>query len=165
MMKSTSIRIGVLCLIPVVLVLASHGQGAFVHQARPDSEASEQEHPQLEEKTLNVHYLEVVTPSVNETCDALAKTHGVVFGDPIAELGNARTANLDGGGRIAVRGPMHDAEKPAVRPYVLVEDIKAAIETAEAAGATVMVPPMALPGQGTIAIYTLGGIEHGLWQQ
>ena len=43
-----------------------------------------------------MHYLEIVTPSVNETCDALEKAHGVTFGEPIAELGNARTAKLGG---------------------------------------------------------------------
>ncbi len=34
----------------------------------------------------------------------------------------------------------------------------------EAAGAFVALDRMELPGHGTIAIYLLGGIEHGLWQ-
>ena len=117
-----------------------------------------------EEKTLKVQYLEIVTPSVGETCEALAKTHGVVFGDPVAALGNARTASLSDGGRIGVRAPMRDTEQPIVRPYVLVDDIEAAVQAAEAAGAMIALPPIELPGEGTFSIYILGGIEHGLWQ-
>lgn len=69
-----------------------------------------------------------------------------------------------GGGRIGGRAPLRDTEAPVVRPYVLVDDIAAAVKAAEAAGATVALPPMEIPGQGTFAIYILGGIEHGLWQ-
>lgn len=112
---------------------------------------------------MNVHYLEIVTPSVNETCDALEKAHGVTFGEPIAELGNARTAKLKDGGRIGVRALMGE-EQPVVRPYVLVDDIQAAVKVAAAAGAEVLMPPTEIPGQGTFAIYYLGKIEHGLWQ-
>ena len=170
----TAIRLGLLCLTPLVLLIASWEHGPWQqqpeHQAPTNRDGAAQgmqaqEHQQLEEKPLDVHYIEVVTASVDETCEALAKAHGVAFGDPIPELGNARTADLKGGGRIGVRAPMHDAEKPAVRPYVLVENIEAVIKTAEEAGATVMVPSMQIPGQGTIALYTLGGIEHGLWQK
>ena len=113
---------------------------------------------------MTVQYLEIVTPSVDETCEALAGAHGVVFTDPIAELGNARTAKLKDGGRIGVRAPMRETETPVVRPYVLVDDIEAAVKAAVKAGATVAIPPMQLPGQGTFSIYILGGIEHGLWQ-
>ncbi len=113
---------------------------------------------------MKVQYLEIVTPSVNETCEALAAAHGVVFSEPIAALGNARTANLKDGGRIGVRAPMRATEAPVVRPYVLVDDIEQAVKAAEAAGATVALPPMNIPGQGTFSIYILGGIEHGLWQ-
>jgi len=114
---------------------------------------------------LKVQYLEIVTSSVKETCDALAEAHGVVFSEPIAEFGNARTADLTDGGRIGVRAPMRDTEKPVVRPYVLVDDIKAAVKAAEKAGAKVALPPMEIPGgHGTFSIYILGGIEHGLWQ-
>ena len=60
---------------------------------------------------------------------------------------------------------MRDTEKPVVRPYLLVDDIHAAVKAAEAQGAEVAIPPMELPGQGTFAIYLLGGIDHGLWQR
>ncbi|MBT8486183.1 MAG: hydroxylase [Phycisphaerales bacterium] len=113
---------------------------------------------------MRLQYLEIVTPSVNETCDALAKMHGVTFGEPIAEFGNARTAKLKNGGRLGVRAPMRETEMPVVRPYLLVDDIEAAVKAAETAGAIVAIPPMEIPGQGTFSIYILGGIEHGLWQ-
>jgi len=90
--------------------------------------------PGAVEPGAGVGYLEIVTPSVDETCAALASVHGVEFGEPVAMLGNARTASLDGGGRIGVRAPLRDTEKPVVRPYLLVDDIAAAVRAAEAAG-------------------------------
>ena len=71
---------------------------------------------------------------------------------------------VSGGGRCGVRAPMHEAEEPAVRPYVLVDDIEAAAEAAKAAGGEIAHPPMEIPGHGKFAIYILGGIHHGLWQ-
>ena len=59
---------------------------------------------------------------------------------------------------------MRDTETPIVRPYILVEDIAAAVKVADEAGAVIALPPMEIPGQGMFAIYILGGIEHGLWQ-
>lgn len=117
-----------------------------------------------EAPTMTVQYLEIVTPEVDATCTALAGAHGVEFGDPVPVLGNARTAKLKDGGRIGVRAPMRATEQPVVRPYVLVDDIQAAVKAAEAAGAKVALPPMEIPGQGTFSIYILGGIEHGLWE-
>jgi len=117
------------------------------------------------DQSIKVHYLEIVTPMVRETCEALSETHGVVFGEPIAEFGNARTAKLSDGGRIGVRAPMRDTEEPVVRPYLLVDDIDEAVRAAKEAGAEIAMPPMAMPGdQGKFSIYILGGIEHGLWQ-
>ena len=59
---------------------------------------------------------------------------------------------------------MHDAEKPVVRPYILVEDIEATVAAAADSGAEIAVPPMKLAGHGTCAIVIQGGIESGLWQ-
>lgn len=111
-----------------------------------------------------VQYLEIVTPDVEATCDALAQMHGVSFGEPVPELGNARTAALAGGGRIGVRAPMRETEEPVVRPYVLVDDIEAAVQAAEAAGGEFAMLPTEIPGHGRFAIYLLGGIQHGLWE-
>lgn len=115
-------------------------------------------------ETMQIQYLEIVTTEPETTCSMLSAAHGVTFSDPIAELGGARTADLAGGGRLSVRGPLRDDETPVVRPYLLVDDIDAAMKAAEEAGAQVAIPPMELPGQGTFAIYLLGGIEHGLWK-
>lgn len=79
---------------------------------------------------MKVHYLEIVTPDVDPTCDALSRLQGVSFGEPVAALGKARTAELAGGGRVGVRAPMHESEGPVVRPYCLVDDITAAVEAA-----------------------------------
>ena len=111
-----------------------------------------------------IHYLEIVTPEVEATCAAQAKLHGLSFGEPVAMLGNARTAALPDGGTMAVRAPLRETESPVVRPYVLVEDIEAAVRDAAAAGAEIAHPPMELPGHGQFAIYIQGGIQHGLWQ-
>jgi predicted enzyme related to lactoylglutathione lyase len=59
---------------------------------------------------------------------------------------------------------MHDGEKPVVRPYILVDDIEAAVAAAAKSGAEIAVPPMKLPGHGTCAIVYQSGIESGLWQ-
>lgn len=112
---------------------------------------------------IRIHYLEIVTPDIDTTCNLLAKANGVSFGKPVAEFGNARTAKLNDGGRIGVRGPM-GAEKPVVRSYVLVDDIHAAVRAAEDSGASILMHPTEIPGQGTFAIYLLGNIEHGLWK-
>ena len=70
------------------------------------------------------------------------------------------------GGRIAVRAPLRADEDPVVRPYVLVDDIEAAVEVAEEQGALIAHPPLEIPGgHGTFAIYLLGGNDHGLWQK
>ncbi len=113
---------------------------------------------------MKIEYLEIVTPEVDATCQTLESLHDISFGAPVAELGEARTASLAGGGRIGVRAPMHESEEPVMRPYVLVDDVEAAAAKAEAAGAMIAHPPMEIPGQGKFAIYIQGGIHHGLWQ-
>ncbi len=113
---------------------------------------------------MPIHYLEIVTKEVDNVCSAYAASSGLQFGKPDAGLGGARTATLSGGGLVGVRAPMHEAEQPVVRPYWLVEDIEAAVAAAVEAGAEVAHPPMEIPGQGTFAIYDLGGVHHGLWQ-
>ena len=117
-----------------------------------------------EQKPAEVSFLEIVTPSMDETCDMLSKRHGVTFSDPQLALGNARIAKLKGGGRLSVRKPMHAGEKPVVRPYLLVDDLDAAFKQAEDAGAQIMVGRMAIDG-GRFFLYQHGGIEHGVWEQ
>lgn len=118
----------------------------------------------LEGETMQLHYLELVTPEVEAVCTLYEKTHGVSFSEANPELGGARTLRLPTGLTLGVRAPMHDGERPVVRPYLLVDDIEAAVAEAEKAGAHIAVPPMRIPGQGSCAIYFQGGIEVGLWQ-
>lgn len=161
-MTTTRTRSALACLVLILLagVVARPPASAGPIQ----SASSEAVDEPMQEATMKVHYLEIVTTSVDETCAGLAGAHGVTFGEPVAELGNARTAKLGDGGWIGVRAPMHDAEEAVVRPYVLVDDIDAAVAAAESAGAQVAMPPTEFPGRGTFAIYLLGGIQHGLWQ-
>jgi len=71
---------------------------------------------------------------------------------------------LADGGMLGVRSPLNDGERLVVRPYILVEDIEAAVAAAAKAGAEITLPPMGIPGHGTCAIVFQGGIESGLWQ-
>ena len=168
-MSSAFIRPGTRRTVPLLLFLlllfAALASGrAAVSQASSASTPNDRAESRAEEATMIVQYLEIVTPAVDETCAALAAAHGASFSEPVPELGNARTAELKGGGRLGVRAPMRETEKPVVRPYLLVDDIEAAVEAAKKAGAEMAMQPMQIPGQGTFAIHVLGGIEHGLWQ-
>jgi hypothetical protein len=63
---------------------------------------------------------------------------------------------------VAARLPghqMHDAEKHVVRPYLLVKDIAAAVDS----GAEIAVPPMEVAARHMRIIFQ-HGIESGLWQ-
>ena len=155
---ASTFRSVLLSLVPVLVWCAADAE--LLQQDQPEPGAQEPDDAQA----VQVQYLEIVTPDMDATCSALEKVHGVRFGEPEADLGNARTAALAGGGRIGVRKPMHDAETPVVRPYLVVDDIDAAAEAAAEAGADFMVPPMEAPGRGKYAIYFLGGIQHALWQ-
>jgi uncharacterized protein len=115
-------------------------------------------------ESMHVHYLEIVTTDVETTCTLYSNMYGVTFGDADASLGGARTARLANGGMVGVRARLNEGERPVVRPYVLVEDIEAAVAAATASGARITLPPMAIPGHGTCAIVYQGEIESGLWQ-
>ncbi|MCA9191434.1 MAG: hypothetical protein KDB03_06725 [Planctomycetales bacterium] len=116
------------------------------------------------ESGLQVHYLEIVTSDVAGMCEFYSSVYGTKFGESEAALGGARTGKLGGNGLIGVRKPMHAGEKPVVRPYVLVSDIASAVAAATKGGAEIAVPPMEIPGHGTIAILIRSEIEFGVWQ-
>ena len=128
----------------------------------PDSAEPATETPKA--TAMQIHYLEFVTKDVEAACTLYSKVHGLTFGEPDASLGNARTAPLATGGMIGIRAPMHDGEKPVIRPYVLVKDIEAAVAAASAAGAAIAVPPMKLGTHGTCAIFLHHGLESAVWQ-
>ena len=114
---------------------------------------------------MQLYFLEIVTRDVDAVCDAYQRTHGVTFSDPVPEFGNARTADMPGGGMYSVRAPMAEVEEPVVRPYMLVEDIEAATAAAVEAGAELAHPPMEIPGRGKFSIYILGENHFGLWER
>jgi len=113
---------------------------------------------------VNIQFLEVVTPDVDSACDLYSTMYGVTFDDANPDLGGARTADLGGGGMLGIRGPLRDTEIPVVRPYVLVDDISAAVSAAAEAGAEIAMMPTEITGYGHFAIVIHGGIESGLWQ-
>lgn len=129
-----------------------------------DDEAIEPE-PNSDGKLMQIQYLEIVTPDVDALCMQYSTVHGVTFSEPVANLGGARTAQLNGGGLLGIRGPLRDTETPVVRPYVLVDDIKASVAAATDAGAEIALPPMELEGHGVCAIVVHGDVECGLWQR
>ena len=140
----------------------SDGSTSAGETDKPSAKPYEKE--KEKEKTMQVHYLEIVTPEVDALCDQYSKIHGIEFGDPIASLGNARTAKFIGGGQIGIRGPLREDESPVIRPYVLVENIEEAVAAAKDSGAEIAIASMEVPGHGTIAVVIQGGIECGLWQ-
>jgi predicted enzyme related to lactoylglutathione lyase len=113
---------------------------------------------------MKVHYLEVVASDVDAVCATYEAAHSIKFGSADPLLGGARTAPLPDGGSIGVRAPLRDTGKPVVRPYWLVDDIKAALDRVSKQGALVAHPPLEIPGRGTFAIYIQGDVDHGLWQ-
>lgn len=113
---------------------------------------------------VKIHFLEIVTPDVDGACSLYSMMYGVTFGDPNRDLGGARTADLDGGAMLGIRAPLRDTEIPVVRPYVLVDDIVAAVAAASEAGAEIAIAPTEIAGYGQFAIVIHGGIESGLWQ-
>ncbi len=115
--------------------------------------------------TMQTYYLEIVTSDVNAVCAAYEAANGMKFGAPDAGLGDARTAEMPGGGLVGIRAPLRSTEAPVVRPYWLVNDIEEAVAAVVKAGGELAVPPMQIPGHGTFAIYLQGGVDHGLWQR
>ena len=146
-------------ILAIVFALTS----SYADEEKP---VNQQPKERLGERVMQIHYLEIVTKEVDAVCATYAAVNGVRFGKPDAGLGNARTAVMPGGGMVGVRAPMRDSEEPVVRPYWLVDDIKAAVAAAVKAGGELAHPPMEIPGGlGTFAIYLQGGIDHGLWQR
>lgn len=54
---------------------------------------------------MKIHYLEIVTDSVDDLCESYSKLHSVTFGNKDSILGSARKSKLDNGGMIGIRAP------------------------------------------------------------
>jgi len=160
-MNASTLRSAFLSLAPALVVCAplaldSPGRQDPSEPVQKDSE---------EALAFRVQYLEIVTPDRDGTCELLENVHGVAFGEPVAALGNARTARLAGGGNLGVRAPMHAGEEPVVRPYLSVDDVAAAVEQAAASSGEIAMPATKTADGSEFAIYFHGGIQYGLWKE
>ena len=112
-----------------------------------------------------VHYLEIVCSDVEALTAVYQRVHGLSFGPPDPDLGQARVAARPDGTLVGIRKPLAAHEQPVVRAYFEVEDIQRAVKEAEDSGATVAYPPTRQGQRGTFAIVFHGDVQHGLWQR
>jgi predicted enzyme related to lactoylglutathione lyase len=113
---------------------------------------------------MAVHYLEIVSNDVDALIGLYQCVHGLSFGPPDPDLGQARVATLADGALVGIRKPLAAHEQPIMRTYFAVEDIQHAVKMAEESGATIAYPPTRQGNQGTFAIVIQRDVEHGLWQ-
>ena len=114
---------------------------------------------------MKIHYVEIVSEAANKQREVLERVHGLSFGQEVQDLGQAQVADTGDEILIGVRAPLAEHEQPVVRNYYAVDDIAAAVEAAEAAGAVIAYPPTKQGETGTWAIYILDEIQFGLWQE
>ena len=113
---------------------------------------------------MAVHYLEIVSNDGDTLTGLYQRIHGLSFGPPDPDLGQARVATQADGALIGIRKPLAAHEQPIMRTYLAVEDIEQAVKKAEDSGATIAYPPTRQGNRGTFAIVIQGDVEHGLWQ-
>jgi predicted enzyme related to lactoylglutathione lyase len=114
---------------------------------------------------MAVHYLEIVSNDVDALSALYQRLHGLSFGPPDPDLGEARVAARTDGTLVGIRKPLAAHEQPIMRTYLAVEDIQQAVKRAEDAGAAIAYPPTQQGQRGTFAIVIQGGVQHGLWQR
>lgn len=114
---------------------------------------------------MAVHYLEIVSNDVDTLTGLYQRVHGLSFGPPDPDLGQARVATCADGTLVGIRRPLAAHEQPIMRTYLAVEDIQQAIKSAENSGGTVAYPPTRQGERGTFAIVIQGDVQHGLWQR
>ncbi len=113
---------------------------------------------------MAVHYFEIVSNDVDTLTGLYQRLHGLSFGPPDPDLGQARVATQADRTLVGIRKPLAAHERPITRTYLAVENIQQAVKAAEEAGATIAYPPTRQGNQGTFAIVIHGDVEHGLWQ-
>jgi predicted enzyme related to lactoylglutathione lyase len=118
-----------------------------------------------EEFGMAVHYLEIVTDDVDTLVGFYQHVHGLSFGPPDPDLGQARVATQSDGTVVGIRKPLAAHEQPMMRTYLEVKDIQQAAKNAEESGATIAYPPTRQGDHGTFAILIQGDVEHGLWKR
>jgi predicted enzyme related to lactoylglutathione lyase len=113
---------------------------------------------------MAVQYLEIVSNDVDTLTALYERMHGLTFGPPDPDLGEARVATGADGTLVGIRKPLGAHEQPIMRTYVAVEDIQQAVKKAEEHGAIVAYSPTRQGQRGTFAIVIQGDVQHGLWQ-
>ncbi len=111
---------------------------------------------------VQLHYMEIVSNDVDTLIGLYESLHGLSFGSPDPDLGQARVATRADGTFVGIRKPLAAHEQPIIRTYLQV--IQQAVRKAEEGGATIAYPPTRQGQSGTFAIVIQGGVEHGLWQ-
>jgi predicted enzyme related to lactoylglutathione lyase len=114
---------------------------------------------------MAVHYLEIVSNDVDALIGLYQRMHGLSFGPPDPDLGQARVATTTHGALIGIRKPLVAHEHPIMRTYLAVDDIQQAVKKAGESGATIAYPPTPQGNHGNFAIVIQGDVEHGLWQR
>ena len=114
---------------------------------------------------MAVHYLEIVSDNVDTQTALYQRLHGLSFGPPDPDLGQARVATCADGTLVGIRKPLAAHEQPIIRTYLAVEDIQQAVKKAEETGAITAYPPTRQGQRGTFAIVIQSGVQHGLWQR
>jgi predicted enzyme related to lactoylglutathione lyase len=110
---------------------------------------------------MAVHYLEIVSNDVDTLTGLYQRMHGLSFGPPDPDLGQARVAIRSDGTLVGIRTPLAAHEQPIMRSYLAVEDIQQAVKKAEEHGATVAYPPTQQGQRGSFAIVIQGDVQHG----
>lgn len=114
---------------------------------------------------MAVHYLEIVSSDADALTELYQRMHGLSFGPPDPDRGQARVATQADGALVGIRKPLAGHEHSIMRTYVAVEDIQQALKEAEECGAVIAYPPTRQGNQGSFAIVIQGDVEHGLWQR
>ncbi len=114
---------------------------------------------------MAVYYLEIVSNDVDALVGLYQHVHGLSFGPPDPDLGQARVATQADGALVGIRKPLAAHEQPIMRTYFAVKDIQRALKEAEESGATTAYPPTRQGTRGIFAIVIQGNLEHGLWQR
>jgi predicted enzyme related to lactoylglutathione lyase len=114
---------------------------------------------------MAVHYLEIVSNDVDALTGLYQRIHGLSFGPPDPDLGQARVATRADGTLVGIRQPLAAHEEPIMRTYLVVDDIELAVKAAEECGAITAYPPTRQGQRGTFAIVIHGAVQHGLWQR
>jgi hypothetical protein len=76
---------------------------------------------------MAVHYLEIVSNDVDTLTGLYERIHGLSFGPPDPDLGQARVATGADGTLVGIRRPLAAHEQPIMRTYLAVEDIQQAV--------------------------------------